>query len=119
MLNEETLIHRLLKIGFEIIEPEKLTAAQQVEAFSSAAMVVGPAGSAMFNCVFCEPGTKLLDIESEPHWIYAHAGLFASCELRYGIFIGQQDPTDLSPVHRRWTVDIERLLDRIDSFTRS
>jgi hypothetical protein len=70
----------------------------------------------MFNCVFCHPGTKLIDLESEPHWMYAHTGLFASCQLEYGIFCGQSDPDDPVPEHKRWTVDIEALIDRIQDF---
>jgi hypothetical protein len=118
LLNEQPLIERLLEIGFEIIEPEILSADQQIEAFSAADIVVGPAGSAMFNCVFCHPGTKLIDLESEPHWMYAHTGLFASCQLEYGIFCGQSDPDDPVPEHKRWTVDIEALVDRIQDFAR-
>jgi capsular polysaccharide biosynthesis protein len=119
MLNEEELIGRLAAIGFDIVEPERLSTREQIALFSSAEMVVGPSGAGMFNIVFCQPGTKVMDIESEPHWIYAHAGLFASCELRYGIFVGQVDATDDQPVHRRWNVNIGALMDRIESFLRT
>ena len=113
LLNEAELAAALTLVGFEVIEPEALSPAQQIAAFASADIVVGPAGSAMFNVVFCRPGTMVIDIESEPDWIYAHAGLFASCQLRYGIFIGQVDPTDARPVHRRWTVDVPAVLRRL------
>jgi hypothetical protein len=116
MLNEEQLAIRLADLNFEVIEPECLSPEDQIATFASADMIVGPSGSGMFNVVFCRPGTKVIDIESEPHWIYAHAGLFASCQLRYGLFVGSTDPTDTRPVHRRWTVDIEPLMDRVASF---
>ena len=119
MLNEGELIARLSAIGFEIIEPEKFSAREQIALFSSAEIVVGPSGAGMFNIVFCHPGTKVIDIESEPHWIYAHAGLFASCELRYGIFVGRVDETDERAVHRRWNVNINVLMDRVQSFLRA
>jgi capsular polysaccharide biosynthesis protein len=80
-------------------------------------MVIGPSGAAMFNTIFCRPGTKVIDIESERDWIWTHTGIFGSCELRYCIFLGQPDPTDTRPVHRRWTVDIDALVDRIVSFS--
>ncbi len=113
MRNEADLIERLKSIGFDIIEPETLTAEDQIRAFSSASLVVGPSGSGMFNCVFCHPGTAVIDIESEPHWIYAHAGLFASCGLNYGIFVGKVDEDDPAIIHRQWSVNIDGLLDRI------
>jgi capsular polysaccharide biosynthesis protein len=116
MVNEAELIERLRELGFEIVEPQNLTMREQIEMFSSAELVVGPSGSAMFNVVFCEPGTKVIDIESEPHWIYAHAGLFASCELRYGVFIGAVDAQDPAHVHRRFTVNIDALVERIQDF---
>lgn len=116
MLNEDKLVERLAALNFEVIEPERLSVEEQIATFASADMVVGPSGSAMFNTIFCRPGTKIVDIESEPHWIYAHAGLFASCQLRYGLFVGRADPADARPVHRQWTVDVEPLMDCLASF---
>jgi capsular polysaccharide biosynthesis protein len=116
MLNESDLISRIAQLGFEIIEPETLSPRQQIEIFSSAEMVVGPAGSGMFNVVFCHPGTKVIDIESERNWIHAHLCLFSSCRLRFGLFEGKVDPSDALPVHRRWSVNIDALLARIEKF---
>ena len=118
MTNEAELIGALDRLGFETIEPETLSPQEQAGAFASAAIVVGPAGSAMFNVVFCRPGTKVIDIESEPHWIYAHASLFASCKTRYGIFIGVVDDADPALVHRRFSVDVTALLSRVEAFLR-
>ena len=113
LVNEAELAAALALVGFEVIEPEALPPARQIAAFASADIVVGPAGSAMFNVVFCRPGTMVIDIESEPNWIYAHAGLFASCQLRYGLFVGQVDQLDARPVHRRWTADVPAVLRRL------
>ncbi len=89
---------------------------EQIAVFAQADLVVGPSGSGMFNIVFCRPGTVVIDIESEDNWIYAHAGLFASCGLPYGLVVGKPDPTDDRPVHRRWTVDIDALTRRIKDY---
>lgn len=118
MLNEAELIGALGRLDFEIVEPEALSPVEQARIFASAAIVVGPSGSAMFNVVFCRPGTKIVDIESEPHWIYAHAGLFASCKTDYGIFVGEVDGSDPTPVHRRFSVDIPALVARVGHFMR-
>lgn len=119
MQNEDALAAALTRLNFEVIEPERLSTEAQIEAFAGADVIVGPAGSAMFNVVFARPGTKVIDIESEPNWIYAHTGLFASCQMRYGLFVGRCDPADARPVHRRWTVDIPALMDRVASFIRA
>ena len=117
MLNEEELITRLEGMGFETIEPETMTVQDQIMAFSSASMIVGPSGSGLFNVMFCHPGTKVIDIQSEHHWIYSYTGMYASLKLEYGIFIGRPDTEDTKPVHRRFTVNIDALCERILSFS--
>jgi capsular polysaccharide biosynthesis protein len=116
MLNEAELIARLRLLGFDIIEPQYLTAAEQIATFASADLVVGPSGSGMFNAIFCRPGTKLIDIESEPHWVLPHSCLFSSAGLQYGIFEGRAENRDWSVHHKQWRVNIEALLARIAVF---
>ena len=116
LINEAEVAAAMADLGFDVFEPEAHAPAEQVAAFASADIVVGPAGSGMFNTVFCRPGTKVIDMESEVHWVYAHAGLFASCKLRYGLFLGQVDPADPNTVHRRWTADVPALISRVKSW---
>ncbi len=116
MTNEPELIARLEHIGFETIEPERMTVQDQILAFSSASLVVGPSGSGLFNSMFCHPGTKFIDIQSEPQWIHSYTGMYSSLELEYGIFIGKPDPADKKLVHRRFSVNIEALVARIRAF---
>ncbi len=116
MVNEAELIERLEPLGFEIVEPQRLSAQEQVATFCSADLVVGPSGAGMFNAVFCRPGVKLIDIESEPHWMYPHSSLFASAKLQYGIFEGLAADRNWSVHHKPWKLNIEALLRRIDSF---
>lgn len=119
MLNEAEVAAAMASLGFEVIEPEQLSPAEQIAAFASAEIVVGPSGSGMFNIVFCRPGTKVVDIESESNWIYAHTGLFASCQTRYGLFVAAVDQTDPAPVHRRFSVDVQALVARVSAFQQS
>ena len=116
MVNEAELIARLEALGFETIEPENLSVRDQILVFSSASIVVGPSGSGLFNTMFCHPGTKVIDIQSEPHWIYSYTGMYSSLDLEYGIFLGKPDPADTSPVHRRFSVNIDALTDRVRAF---
>jgi capsular polysaccharide biosynthesis protein len=119
MLNEPELQERLVDLGFRIINPETLPVAEQILEFSSAEMVVGPSGSGMFNVVFCHPRTKVIDIESEPHWIHAHRCLFASCSLRYGIFVGSAIDRRFEVHHQQWKVNIDALISQIKSFAQA
>ena len=115
ILNEAVLIERLLPLGFQIVVPGELSMVEQIRTFASAGMVVGGSGSALFNAVFCRPGTQLIDIESEIYWINAHLCLFSSAGLDFGIFVGKAD-TSTTAVHRPLTVDIDALVDRISRF---
>jgi capsular polysaccharide biosynthesis protein len=115
MLNEEELARRVVGAGFDVVRPHSMSIQQQVEAFSSADVIVGASGSAMFNTVFSHPGTKLIDIESEPHWIFAHQNLFGSCGLDYGIFEARAVDQDWSSSHKPFSVNVKALLSRIGS----
>ena len=110
MLNEYEFATRLAAVGFDILRPHEMTVKDQIEAFSSADPVVGPAGSAMFNAVFCHPGTVLVDIESQPNWMFAHQCLFCSCGLRFGLFEAKADSSDLNTPHQPFRVNIDALL---------
>jgi capsular polysaccharide biosynthesis protein len=117
MQNEADLIERLRALGFRIVSPETLTVPEQIRTFSSAELVVGPSGSGMFNVVFCHPGTKVIDIESEPHWLHAHLCLFASCGLRFGIFVGKAANQNFSFHHQPWHVNIDALIEQVSAFS--
>nr|WP_283949538.1 glycosyltransferase 61 family protein [Limobrevibacterium gyesilva] len=112
MLNEAEVEAKLEALGFEIVRPQHLTAEEQIKAFSSAQFVIGPSGAAMFNAVFCHPGTTLIDIESEPHWIHAHACLFTSCGLRWGLFEGKVVDPSPDLVHKQFHVNASALAER-------
>lgn len=112
MLNEIELIDALQKLGFAIVSPEKLDVVEQIRIFAGADLVVGPSGAGMFNTVFCRPGTKIIDIESQPDWIHAHACLFGSCGHRFGIFVAKSVSTS-PPPHQPFTVNIEALVRQI------
>jgi capsular polysaccharide biosynthesis protein len=116
MVNEGELIPRLETMGFDIVEPENLTVRDQIKTFSSASVVVGPSGSGLFNTMFCHPGTKVIDIQSEPQWIHSYTGMYASLQLPYGIFVGRADPADTKSFHRKWAVNIDALTARVRAF---
>ncbi len=106
--NELQLAGMLAELGFDLIEPEYLSFAEQIAAFGAAEQVVCIGGSGLFNAVFCAPGTSVVSIESSANYIGHHANLLASLDLRYGVIFGEEDPADPGPSHRRWTLDIAR-----------
>ena len=105
MENEAEIRLCLEQLGFRTICPETMSADEQIKTFASAAVVVGQSGGAMFNVAFCRPGTIVIDIESEPHWIHAHMSYFSSLNLRYVIFEGKPIPREDRNIHLPFRVN--------------
>ena len=72
MLNEERLVSELVPNGLDRSRPTICVRSNRSRPSHQRIVIVGASGSAMFNVVFCHPGTRLISIESEPHWIFAH-----------------------------------------------
>jgi Glycosyltransferase 61 len=113
-LNESEFIDKLIKRGFQIFDPQQHTITEQIRMFASAKIIVGGSGSGMFNCMFAPTGTTIVDIESAPNWLYAHTNLFASLGHNYGLILGEVDASDPAPVHKRWTLNVQKAIQRID-----
>jgi len=114
--NELALAKLLLELGFSVIEPEFLSLELQISLFAGAEQIVFVGGSAVFNAVFCAPGTSVVTIEASDTYIGAHTSLFASLGLRYGVIFGEEDPNDPAEHHRRWHLDISRTRAALLSF---
>jgi capsular polysaccharide biosynthesis protein len=64
VLNETDVLNLLRSFGFEELKLEGLSMPQQAEVMASCAAVVGPHGAGLSNIVFCQPGTKVIEIFS-------------------------------------------------------
>ncbi len=113
-VNELEIIEMLKKYDFKIINPATLSFQEQVNAFYNADFVIGPSGAGMFNVAFCKPKTKVIDIESQRHWTFAHCSLFSSLDLNYGVFWGE--PIDGKTGHAPFIVNVNSLEERVKSF---
>ncbi|MFE5310543.1 DUF6270 domain-containing protein [Isoptericola sp. NPDC056605] len=111
-LNADEVEDAMASLGLEPVVPDELTVSQQIETFAAANLVVGPSGAGMFNTVFCNPGTVIVDIESQPNWLHAHNNLFASTGMRHGFFFGKPDPGASGP-HKPYTINVPRLTARV------
>lgn len=126
--NEAELIEILKNYGFEIHYLSKISVLEQVSIFNSASLVVAVHGGGLSNLVFCEPGTKVLEIFPDQyvrHYFYdicTKKGLpydFILCKSERVVadhFEGQDVglTADLVAIDRK----VKSLLDRQDSYTR-
>jgi hypothetical protein len=113
-VNEDDVIAIMQRYGFSIIEPEKFAFLEQVAIFARARFIVGPSGAGMFNAVFTPPGAKVLSLEPLTAWILDHANLFASLGHEFGFIGGGVDESDVAPVHKRWSADLDALTRRLE-----
>jgi capsular polysaccharide biosynthesis protein len=63
-LNENECMEFLDTLDFKLIDPSKLSLSEQVGAFSNAEIILGPHGAGLTNIMFCNPGTKVIEIRS-------------------------------------------------------
>jgi hypothetical protein len=98
VLNEVELEDLLVANGFDIIQPDDWTLAEQVAAFSSCDTLVGIHGAGLTNCLFMPPGGTLVELRKrEPNYGYWH--LAESVGHRYFYYHGMPD-SELSLIGR-------------------
>lgn len=70
--NEAALWPRLEARGFARVVLEELSWAEQIAAFRAAKAIVAPHGAGLANLVFCEPGTRVVELfhRDYVHWTY-------------------------------------------------
>lgn len=62
VINESELWTELAAHGFVKLHLEELSWAQQISAFRAAKVIVAPHGAGLANLVFCQPGTKVIEL---------------------------------------------------------
>ena len=86
-LSEQELEERLGRQGFVIVAPEELTIDEQIGLFSNADVVVGCAGAAFANAIYCREDATLVEITParmvvpatvSGKWLYTSARLSAA-----------------------------------------
>ena len=62
VLNETELMAKLAPLGFQRYILEEMSFSEQVRLFHNASVVVGPHGSGLVNLVYCQGGTRVVEI---------------------------------------------------------
>ena len=65
VINESELEPILARYGFEVVEAENLSLAEQIQLFSQAEAIAGPHGAGLTNIVFAPPGCKVFELFAE------------------------------------------------------
>jgi hypothetical protein len=79
--NTALLEVQLAKKDFETLQPETLSLADQILLFRNAEFIVSPHAPVLANTIFCQPGTKVLEIAPRA----AYSGRFANIASKLGL----------------------------------
>jgi capsular polysaccharide biosynthesis protein len=110
LANELELEPHLKKLGFSIVQPERLGLVEQVKLFSAAECIVAPHGAGLTNIVFAPPGAHLVELFHPDAKAVCYQELAGLCGLRYSRLTGQRSG---SPKTADFTIDVQELLDLV------
>lgn len=92
-VEEEDALPELHTMGFERIEAELLTVRDQAKLFSEAEIIVMPHGGGLANCVFCFPGTTIIELFPPAYLPTFMMPLANRLRLQYHALVGSPDPS--------------------------
>ena len=111
MLNEDKIIIFLEKYGFKSITLENLSVSEQAAYLGAAKVIVAPHGGGLTNLVFCQSGTKVLELFTPCYlpsfyWVISHL-----CQLEHYHLIGESLETEMAkaPVTQNLQVNLTEL----------
>ena len=88
LINEAAVLALLEPLGFETVTLESHSVQQQAQLLAQAEAVIAPHGGGLTNLVFCQPGTKVIEL-FPPDFVYPCYWLVANLvELEYYYLLG-------------------------------
>lgn len=85
--NEAELEAALKKLGFESVQLSPLTIYEKAHVFNSARLIVAVHGGGLANLVYCQPGTKVLEIFPEQYVRHAYYDISDKRGLQYAYML--------------------------------
>ena len=92
VVNENEVVNLLRSFGFEELKLEGLSMTKQAETMASCEAVVAPHGAGLCNIVFCEAGTKVIEIFSPELVTGFYWKLSSQLNLDYYYILGKGSP---------------------------
>ena len=87
--NEKEISEVLRQQDFEILEAETLSWREQADLFANASVIVAPHGAALANIVFCQLGTRIVEITTRAGYRDWYWELAAVAGLSYEVLEAQ------------------------------
>lgn len=115
--NEVELIEILEQQGFAIIQLEYLNFDEQAYLFSNAEYIIGAHGAGLANMVFCQPGTKIIELMPDTlvRWCYRQIAMVADLSYQCVITKSYSESEGLPPAWASHRLSIPDILDALTS----
>lgn len=119
VVNQDELMQSLESLNFETVVLESLTISEQAELMASASVVLAPHGAGLSNIVFCQPGTKIIELFAPTYVPPCYRIISNVCGLEHYYLIGElvadkteEDLTHLGLLDMR--IDINNLMSLLE-----
>jgi len=89
LVNQDELLQELDSLGFEQVILENLSFLKQVELMATASVVISPHGAGLSNLVFCQPGTKIIELFTSDYVPNYYQVISNICQLEHYYLIGE------------------------------
>ena len=117
MITNIEMVERLImRFGFKVIDPGKMSFAEQISVFRNAETVVSAVGAALANMIFMPPGSRIIAMapyyENANYYYFSNMAGVLDHELFY--VLGPQKEIGDHPLHKDYDVDMDALFDALD-----
>lgn len=112
--NEDRILPLLERRGFQVLTEEPRTLVEQIGIFREAEFVVAPHGGALANLVWCQPGTRVLELADAGYCPTYFEAISARADLRYQRLVFGDRAASWRNTARDITVEPERLATELD-----
>lgn len=107
--NEEEVLKIIEKWGFFTLVLEDYSVVEQARYLAGAEVIIAPHGGGLTNLVFCQPGTKLIELFSplyipNCYWIISNL-----CQLEHYHLLGEMIDSQLHPLQNDIRVNLLQL----------
>lgn len=122
LLNEADIIGILVRQGFEVVYPEMMSFAEQVQLYHTADTIVGSASSALTNCIFCNQNANVIALihEDRSFNFRGYTSMIESsgaklCFIRGTTILGHKT----HPFHANYVVETNKIVQCVDMVSRN
>lgn len=118
IVNEAEVIAWVERYGFEVVRLEDFAFTEQVALMAQVEVVLAPHGSGLTNIIFCQPGTRIIEIFSPELVALYYWKISEVLGLDYHYFLGEGN-TDANH-EQSWdaTADLMIQIDKLDQALR-